>query len=153
MKIDSGPERWIYIGYTVRPTITCKMNFNWYPFDSHNCDFVFLSHVPQMQLETELQGSEFGNWMRVMHNTILEFDYKFESLPITVYNLSQFGSYENERILNEVKSMGTTWTATGFRIVLKRIWIKQLFLFYLPSSLFVMASWVSFLVPPTVRIS
>lgn len=42
------------------------------------------------------------------------------------------------------------FSITGFRIILKRHSSKYLFIYYLPSTLFVITSWVSFLIPPEV---
>ena len=42
------------------------------------------------------------------------------------------------------------FSITGFRIILKRHYSKYLYIYYLPSTLFVITSWVSFLIPPEV---
>ena len=39
-----------------------------------------------------------------------------------------------------------SWSRGGFRIHLKRRWLRYLFIYFLPSSLFVLASWTSFLI-------
>ena len=55
----------------------------------------------------------------------------------------------SEQIL-EYAGTNQRYSITGFRISLKRHTSKYLFLYYLPSTLFVITSWISFLIPPEV---
>ena len=43
-----------------------------------------------------------------------------------------------------------TFSISGFNIILTRHYAKYLYIYYLPSALFVITSWVSFLIPPEV---
>lgn len=152
LKIDTGPDRWIHIWKTVRPTITCKMSFGSYPFDHQVCHFRFRSNqnIHHARLQTKVKAKEFG-WLHHMHQNIgLDFDIDFDSLPENL-TTTRLGSFNvPEEMAEEVKMLGDVWSVTGFSIILKRKWTRQIILYYLPSSLFVMASWVSFLVPPMV---
>ena len=150
LKIDTGPERWIHIWKTVRPTITCKMSFSFYPFDQQVCHFQFRSNnnIERALLKTRVKAQEFGYWLH--QNIGLEYQLEFDSLPenLTTTRISDYKV--PEEMVEEVKMLGDVWSITGFTIKLTRKWTRQLYLYYLPSSLFVTASWVSFLVPPTV---
>ena len=55
----------------------------------------------------------------------------------------------SERTL-DYEASNQRFSITGFRVVLKRHSVKYLFTYYLPSTLFVITSWVSFLIPPEV---
>merc|ERR1719189_360479 len=45
---------------------------------------------------------------------------------------------------------GTNYSVTGVEMKLKRNMMKYLYIYYLPSGLFVVVSWVGFLIPPEV---
>lgn len=70
-------------------------------------------------------------------NPVLDYIAEIEELP------------DSEKIY-EYAGSNQRFSITGFRIVLKRHYSKYLFIYYLPSTLFVITSWVSFLIPPEV---
>ena len=57
--------------------------------------------------------------------------------------------FSSERVY-EWPGSNQRFSITGFRIILKRHYSKYLYIYYLPSTLFVITSWVSFLIPPEV---
>ena len=146
----------------MRPTVTCGMDFTWYPFDEHNCEILFQTMKGhEMDLKTLIEGPEFGYFM--MQNAILDYSVTFDSLPLDSTSRS-FTTSEDQlcmskyivcvpkKMKEEWKSMGTVYSMTGFVIKLRRKWTKQILVYYFPSALFVFSSWVSFLIPPTVSL-
>ena len=79
----------------------------------------------------DLSGREHGHFQA---STILDFEAELE--PIHKHNL--------------IFPNGHNFSMVGFRIALDRHSQKYFINYYVPSGIFVLASWVSFLIPPDV---
>ena len=126
------------------------MDFGKYPFDRHTCQFiVFIERGAS--IVTEMKDSEFGYAFKEYQNTMLDYDIDFESLPMSSINTYQ--SYPNmpEVLKKQTRRFGhETFSCAGFAIKLIRHSKRVIFIYYLPSSMFVLTSWASFLIPPKV---
>ena len=71
-----------------------------------------------------------------LRNTILDYNIKLKPL-------------KSEDSLFIWQSIGN-YSLTGYEMILKRNSLKYIVNYYLPSGLFVIVSWVSFLIPPEI---
>merc|ERR1712241_265064 len=114
-------------------TFMCPMRFNKFPLDSHICSFwVGSTNFDETKMTFELGRLTYD---KEGQNPVLDYITTIEELP------------DSEKIY-EYAGSNQRFSITGFRIVLKRHSSKYLFIYYLPSTLFVITSWVSFLIPP-----
>ena len=109
------------------------MRFERYPLDEHTCKFRVGS--TNMDINYMRFGAASFSYDSSSRNTIL--DYQVSLSQIT----------EEDRIF--VYS-GANYSVTGLEMKLIRNSQKYLYIYYLPSGLFVVVSWVSFLIPPEV---
>ena len=114
-------------------TFLCPMRFERYPLDEHICKFRVGS--TNMDINYMRFGETDFSFDKSTMNTIL--DYKIEAT-----NLRQ-----TDRIL---LYQGQNYSVTGIEMILSRHVLKYLYIYYLPSGLFVVVSWASFLIPPEV---
>lgn len=125
------------IKYDTKATIeiSCQMNFDMYPFDSHNCSFQVGSYFYDNNLMT--CSSEFSD-------PTLESDFVGRSLQhaITWKNISK-----SRQIVTLTSGK---YAACGFEIGLKRKHEPLVFQVYIPCILFVTVSWISFIIDPKV---
>ena len=125
------------IEYNARVTITvsCRMEFDNYPFDTHDCFFQVGSYYYFKDIVT--CSSKFVNFQT--------FDSgRQRSLQ---YHVS-FHDLEEDRKTVDLTS--GTYAACGFRVHLERKSHQLIFQIYLPCILFVVVSWISFLIRPSV---
>lgn len=115
----------------VRVTISCKMMFDDYPLDAHSCQFQVGSYYDTV--ETVLCSSQF------LYNSArqrsLQHFIQLEPLP------KQF---------SVVHLPSGHYAACGFQVRLQRKQMQYQIQVYLPSFMFVVTSWVSFLIKPEV---
>jgi len=115
----------------VRVTISCKMMFDDYPLDAHMCQFQVGSYYDT--IETVICNSTFlyneerqRSLQHFIHLEDLPEKYKIVDLPSGHY------------------------AACGFQVSLQRKQMQYQIQVYLPSFMFVVTSWVSFLIKPEV---
>jgi len=115
----------------VRVTISCKMMFDDYPLDAHMCQFQVGSYYDTT--ETVICSSEF--LYNAERQRSLQHFIQLEPLPeqYSIVNLPS-GHY----------------AACGFQVRLQRKQMQYQIQVYLPSFMFVVTSWVSFLIKPEV---
>merc|ERR1719225_2460390 len=115
----------------VRITISCRMNFDDYPLDAHTCQFQV--------------GSYYDTEKTVKCSSRYIYD---ESRQRSLQHFIEF-----EELPEKDKSIGLpsgTYAACGFQVRLVRKTMQYLVQVYLPSCMFVVVSWVSFLIKPEV---
>ena len=122
-----------HIKYNARVDVTfsCQMFFDQYPLDTHHCPFRIASYFSTDRTVncTSVFTTEKKNQRHLQH--LLDF-----------YSLSS-----EERI---VGVQGNTYAVCGFNIYLHRQRVQIFFQVYLISILFVMVSWVSFIIQPDI---
>jgi len=114
-------------------TFLCPMRFERYPLDEHICKF----RVGSTNMDI--------NYMR-FGETTLEYDEKNRN-TILDYMVDAKTLREEDRIFLYA---GQNYSVTGIEMRLSRHVLKYLYIYYLPSGLFVVVSWVGFLIPPEV---
>ena len=111
--------------------ISCQMNFENYPLDSQHCPFRVGSYDNEHAVVNCTSRFEYyRNKQR-----ILQYMIDIEALPSKYHIFSVFGKY---------------WATCGFNIILIRNKIQIFFQIYVPSTLLVIVSWISFVIKPDV---
>ena len=110
--------------------LKCPMKYNNYPFDEHECS-VKLSSADLKADKLRFDMVRPARWGR-LKNTLGQFDASIVNLTDSEY--TDFWE-------------GESWSISGFKVRLRRRYWKYVFSYYLTSGLFVVTSWVSFLVP------
>jgi len=115
----------------VRITISCRMNFDDYPLDAHTCQFQVGSYYDTKETVTCKAHFIYN----VERQRSLQHFLTIEDLP--------------EEFHTVVIPSGN-YSACGFQVRLQRKQMQSMFQVYLPSCMFVIVSWVSFMVKPEV---
>lgn len=115
----------------VRITISCRMMFDDYPLDAHTCQFQV--------------GSYYDTNKTVKCSSEYVYD---ESRQRSLQHFIEFEPLA-DKDLSVVLPSGA-YAACGFQIRLVRKTMQYLVQVYLPSCMFVVVSWVSFLIKPEV---
>jgi len=115
----------------VRITISCRMNFDDYPLDDHTCQFQVGSYYDTQETVT---CSAFFIYDQERQRSLQHF-IQIESLP---------PDYDTVIIPSGI------YAACGFQVRIQRKQMQFVVQVYLPSFMFVIVSWVSFLVKPEV---
>ena len=112
-------------------TISCQMTFDSYPLDSHVCPFQI--------------GSYYGTMKTVTCSSYFKFD---EERQRSLQHFIKIKDLPEED--TEVTLPSGTYAACGFAVHLDRMRMQNIIQVYLPSTMFVMVSWVSFLIKPEI---
>ena len=108
--------------------LKCPMEYRMYPFDVHTCSIKWSSaDLDATRLKFNI--SDPAKWGK-HKNTIGYFDV--DILPLDAF----IEMFDDE-----------PWSMTGFKLTFRRKYRKYIINYYLSSGLFVIISWVSFLVP------
>ena len=124
----------------MRHTITCKMRFNWYPFDEQICNFKIQSYDPLHKVNFFSTGHNDFLSPFYTQNALLDYNVNFTPLPEEMEQSQAGSAYESSP-----QSL-YHWSNGGFQINLNRIWARYIFIYFIPSALCVFASWASFLI-------
>ena len=128
-------DKHVLYGQATHITFICPMRFDKYPMDSQICKFQIGSYSNNdkiMKFVTENTGyvSATGN--------SLVLDYEIE-----INELKPKDTYETYETLGN-------FSLAGFEMVMHRHISGYIITYYLPSGLFVIVSWISFLIPMDV---
>ncbi|XP_035706312.1 gamma-aminobutyric acid receptor subunit rho-2 isoform X2 [Folsomia candida] len=120
------------VRYSARITVTmaCQMDFHFYPADTQRCNVDMKSYAYSSQIMA-LDWREGKGALLVDFLELPNFDVALDTTQNFMVNTSS-GSYSGIR----------------FTILLRRKLSYHLIQTYLPSTLFIIVSWLSFLVPP-----
>ncbi|TRY77326.1 hypothetical protein TCAL_06961 [Tigriopus californicus] len=109
----------------------CPMRFDFFPLDAHICPLQLSTNYNNEHVffsETILNDASKSR------NVVLEYSLQIKKIP------------DGQRML-ATKTLGN-YSTTGVEFYLERHKLKYLSIYFLPSGLFVVVSWVSFLIPP-----
>ena len=67
------------VSISIKPEITCPMDFSWFPFDTQECHFVINAGEPNIRLINSKPYKEGSKPKR--QNTQLEYDITLQELP------------------------------------------------------------------------
>jgi len=114
----------------------CPMRFDAFPLDTQICKFQVGSYSYEMSKMTFTQSNKVQGYVKTKHSVVL--DYSVNIIPL-----------EGEELILSYGELGN-FSVAGFEMVLQRHVSHYLITYYLPSGLFVVVSWISFVVPPDV---
>jgi len=115
----------------VRITISCRMDFDNYPLDAQTCQFQVGSYYDTHETVTCTSHYIYDS----DRQRSLQHFLRIESLPAK---------------FKQVDLPSGTYAACGIQVRLQRKQMQFLVQVYLPSFMFVVTSWVSFLIKPEV---
>ncbi len=124
----------VYYNQATAITFLCPMRFDFFPLDQHICKFKVGS--TNLDMTRMIFAETTFNYDETSRNTILDYHVDIDKLR------------EKDRIL-EYGELGN-FSITGIEIMFTRHKLKYFVVYYLPSGLFVVVSWASFLIPPEV---
>ena len=123
--------KWLRYSSRVDITLSCHMNFDEYPLDSHDCPFRVGSYYSSIGTVNCSSNYEFTNDDQPM----LHYSIELQPLP---EKLRLYSVWNQD------------WATCGFNIHLKRTRIQNFFEVYLTCTLLVIISWISFVIRPEV---
>merc|ERR1712130_459456 len=126
-----GKNKTINYELGVRITISCRMNFDDSPLDAHPCQFQVGSYYDTKDMVTCTAAFIYD----LKRQRSLQHFLTIEDLP------EQF---------HTVVIPSGNYSACGFQVRLQRKQMQYVIQVYLPSCMFVIVSWVSFMVKPEV---
>ena len=77
--VTTGGNLSFEFSVSIKPVITCPMDFSWYPFDTQYCHFIIASMEPSTRLFNTRPLEEGSKPKR--KNTQLEYDITLQELP------------------------------------------------------------------------
>ncbi|XP_059087058.1 glycine receptor subunit alphaZ1-like [Tigriopus californicus] len=122
--------------YVIR--LKCPLEFNTFPFDKHRCFFEIYVEKPDTSIHVQYQNDDSASWGWAATTTTLDYQTNFKPL-------------DEKHMMREMRFSNGTFipvSISGFQIELKRKVNYYIFNYFVPSSLFVAVSWVSFIIPP-----
>ena len=132
---------WIRADYVVsyseatHITFICPMHFDKFPLDTQRCKFLVGSYsYDDSQMTFTTSNAKYNN----KESNSIALDYEIEILKL---------SKEDSLLIFE--GLGN-FSLAGFELVLRRYVSTYIITYYLPSGLFVIVSWISFLIPMDV---
>lgn len=126
-------ENFLIYALATRITFICPMKFNAFPMDIQRCKFQvgsFNYDMSKMVFENEFVPDE-----KQAIKSILDYQ-------ITIKDLKPEETH--------YMALGMNYSVAGFEMILQRKMSFYIVTYYLPSGLFVVVSWISFLVNPEV---
>lgn len=125
-------DKFIQYNTRVDTSISCQMNFDHYPMDSHACPFQISSY--RGTIETISCSSNY--FYNETNQRNLQYSIRMAPLPPQSQTFS-------------IRS-GFVYKTCGFNIILSRGRSQIFFQVYLTSAMFVIVSWLSFIIKPEV---
>jgi len=115
-------------------TFLCAMRFESYPLDSHNCKF-------------RLGSSSYNDQKMKFSTTLLDYDFASQNTILDYHvTVEELGQVDRQLFYGELGN----FSLAGFQFSFKRHMAKYVWNYHFPSGLFVLVSWVSFLISPSV---
>ena len=111
--------------------ISCQMNFDDYPLDSHQCPLRISSYYSSEETVNCTSEHHFD------HDRQRSLQYRIDIVPLP----SKYRTF---------MYFGLGYTTCGINMLLERTRTQIFFQVYLTSTLFVIVSWVSFVIKPDV---
>lgn len=114
----------------------CPMRYDSFPLDTQTCKFQVGSYSYDMTKMLFIQSNKVQGYVKTTHSVVLDYAVDVHVLSEQDLQLS-YGELGN-------------FSVAGFEMKLSRHISHYLITYYLPSGLFVVVSWISFVVPPEV---
>merc|ERR1712223_262914 len=124
----------IYYSQATHITFICPMVFDSFPLDTQTCKF----QVGSYSYDDNRMLFDVSTLGYIQQSQSITLDYK-----ITINNL-----HKRDQIFNG-GALGN-FSLAGFEMKLERHFMSYIITYYLPSGLFVVVSWISFLIPTDI---
>jgi len=129
------PEKGVFYSQATHITFICPMRFDKFPLDTQNCKFTVGSYSYD-NTKMLFVTNTFGYSTKETNSIALDYDIKI--VPLKPQDaVLDYGALGN-------------FSLAGFEMVLTRYVSTYIITYYLPSGLFVIVSWISFLIPMDV---
>jgi len=129
-----SPNKDVMYSQASQITFICPMIFNYFPLDTQVCKFQVGSYSYNME-KMVFAVKQLG-FAHTSRSIVLDYDIEIKPLS------------EEDKVF--VGGSLGNYSLAGFEMVLRRHVSHYIITYYLPSGLFVVVSWISFLVPPDV---
>jgi len=129
-----SPDKDIMYSQASQITFICPMIFNYFPLDTQVCKFQVGSYSYNME-KMVFKVAQLG-YAHTSRSIVLDYDIRIKPLD------------EEDKVF-QGGSLGN-FSLAGFEMILTRHVSHYIITYYLPSGLFVVVSWISFLVPADV---
>jgi len=140
--LTKDPDFRLYNQYDLKATITCDMDFTAFPFDEHECHFETSSGAPIQEIELipfPKDRTGFPPWGRATTSaTNLQHEVTFGDLA----------EERKKRPRVYFSGFDPVVSYAGFTMFLTRKSTPYVLNYYIPSSLLVAVSWVSYTIHP-----
>jgi len=134
-----SPNKDVMYSQASQITFICPMIFNYFPLDTQVCKFQVGSYsynMEKMIFAVSQLGYAHTSSKSTDRSIVLDYDIQISPLE------------EDDKVF--VGGPLGNYSLAGFEMILKRHVSHYIITYYLPSGLFVVVSWISFLVPPDV---
>ena len=116
--------------------ISCNAEFADFPFHQHACSL------------------EIGSFTKTVNRLLFLPDHKYQpetqvELKSSDYDISVSYLKDIEEIKQGIKNVSEDYCVVGVKLELRNRWRKYIVLYYVPTTLIVVTSWVFFLLPST----
>lgn len=129
-------DREIMYSQATHINFICPMRYDSFPLDTQTCKFQVGSYSYDMTKMLFIQSNKVQGYVKTTHSVVLDYAVDVHVLNDEDLQLS-YGELGN-------------FSVAGFEMKLSRHISHYLITYYLPSGLFVVVSWISFVVPPEV---
>jgi len=129
-------DREIMYSQATHINFICPMRYDSFPLDTQTCKFQVGSYSYDMTKMLFIQSNKVQGYVKTTHSVVLDYAVDVHVLNDEDLQLS-YGELGN-------------FSVAGFEMKLSRHISHYLITYYLPSGLFVVVSWISFVVPPDV---
>ena len=117
----------------------CALGFHSFPFETNICKFRLTSYTfpAEQMLFKAVENKRPDEWL--VKEKVRDYEVKVEYLKgnDTVQLDDSLGSDSNE------------YSVVGLKLTFDTLYMRYMWIYYLPTSMFTVTSWVSFLLPPT----
>ena len=135
---------------TEKASIACGVDFAYYPFDEHVCEFAM---IPSKNLSYQGLKLRIGQTKKILAQTLTifqDFETTVSFKPGSIYSNTYDVEYKPlEKMTHTMKTRGgnETFALTGFRIGFRRSSGPFIMNVFLPTGMLTFISFIGFLIP------
>ena len=130
----------LFYSMEVNVKFMCPMSFLHFPFESNICKFRLTSYTFTADQIVFKAVTTKRPDKRLVMEKVRDYEVKVEYLKGNdTYQIGDILQSDDRRVFSVV----------GLKITFENLYSKYLWVYYLPTSMFTVTSWVSFLLPPT----
>ena len=117
----------------------CAMSFHAFPFESNVCKFRLTSYsFTSDQMVFKAVINHIQGPTRLVKENVKDYEVEVEYLKGN-------DTFQTDEFIDGV----SIYSVVGLKITLRNLYMKYIVVYYLPTSMFTVTSWISFVLPPT----